>query len=240
MTLFSKVALPMSLTELDPLLSKEATTLFKCLLMYSGERPNPYPPAMALQVLQAGVAQPELRPEIYFQLMKQLRSNPSADSQRRYWELMALALMSFAPGAGCDDYVHVFLKAHADGAQRFLPPAPNLNPDPHPNPHPHTNPHSNPNPHPHPHHSTLTLTLSRRTELPLAAAQGAVRGRPAAARRRRAADATHRLLRPPGALALLDGRLRREGTRSGMRSGTRWPRLGVRTSRILPNASWAS
>ena len=155
MTLFSKVAIPMSLTELDPVLSKEATQLFKCLLMYSGERPNPYPPAMALQVLQAGVAQPELRPEIYFQLMKQLRSNPSADSQRRYWELMALALMSFAPGAGCDDYVHVFLKAHADGAQRFLPPAPNLNPDPHPNPHPHTNanphPHTNANPHPHPH-----------------------------------------------------------------------------------------
>ena len=124
MTLFSKVAIPMSLTELDPVLSKEATQLFKCLLMYSGERPNPYPPAMALQVLQAGVAQPELRPEIYFQLMKQLRSNPSADSQRRYWELMALALMSFPPGSGCDDYVHVFLKGHADGAQRYVPPQP--------------------------------------------------------------------------------------------------------------------
>ena len=120
MTLFSKVPIPMSLTELDPVLSKEATQLFKSLLMYSGERPTPYPPAVALQVLQAGVTQPELRAEIYFQLMKQLRSNPSADSQRRYWELMALALMSFPPGSGCDDYVHVFLKSHAHGAQRFL------------------------------------------------------------------------------------------------------------------------
>ena len=115
-----QVAMKIFSKKTDPALSKEATQLFKSLLMYSGERPTPYPPAHALQVLQAGVAQPELRAEIYFQLMKQLRSNPSADSQRRYWELMALALMSFPPGSGCDDYVHVFLKSHADGAQRFL------------------------------------------------------------------------------------------------------------------------
>lgn len=120
MTHFSKTALPMSLLELEPELSKQATQLFKCMLTYAGERPNPYPPAMALQLLQTGVAQPKLRAEIYFQLMKQLRSNPSADSQQRYWELMALALMSFAPGSGCDDYVHVFLKANADGGQSFL------------------------------------------------------------------------------------------------------------------------
>ena len=66
---FSKSPIPMSLTELEPVLNKEATQLFKCLLMYSGERPNSYPPAMALQVLQAGVAQPDLRAEIYMQLI---------------------------------------------------------------------------------------------------------------------------------------------------------------------------
>lgn len=107
---FSRAPMPMSLTELEPALNKEATQLFKCLLMYSGERPTQYPPAMALQVLQAGVAQPDLCAEIYMQLIKQLRCNPSTDSQRRYWELMALCLMAFAPGAGCDGFVHVFCK----------------------------------------------------------------------------------------------------------------------------------
>jgi len=110
MMYFSRAPMPMSLTELEPALNKEATQLFKCLLMYSGERPTQYPPAMALQVLQAGVAQPDLCAEIYMQLIKQLRCNPSTDSQRRYWELMALCLMAFAPGAGCDGFVHVFCK----------------------------------------------------------------------------------------------------------------------------------
>ena len=50
MMYFSKSPIPMSLTELEPVLNKEATQLFKCLLMYSGERPTQYPPAMALQV----------------------------------------------------------------------------------------------------------------------------------------------------------------------------------------------
>ena len=53
MLYFSKAPIHISLTELEPELSKEATQLFKCLLAYAGERPNPYPPAMAVQVLHA-------------------------------------------------------------------------------------------------------------------------------------------------------------------------------------------
>ena len=121
MLYFSKAPIHISLTELEPELSKEATQLFKCLLAYAGERPNPYPPAMAVQVLHAGVEKPDLRPEIYMQIIKQLRNNGSADSMKRYWELLALALMSFAPGTGCDDFVHVFCARHAeDKGQKFI------------------------------------------------------------------------------------------------------------------------
>ena len=76
---------------------------------------------MAVQVLHAGVEKPDLRPEIYMQIIKQLRNNGSADSMKRYWELLALALMSFAPGTGCDDFVHVFCARHAeDKGQKFI------------------------------------------------------------------------------------------------------------------------
>jgi len=121
MLFYSSRPLHTSLTELEPALAKEATQLFKCLLAFSGERPSPYPPAMALQVLQAGGTVPELRGEIYMQIMKQLRSNPSQESAKRYWELLALALMSFAPGPGCDDIVNVFCRQNAeDEGQKFI------------------------------------------------------------------------------------------------------------------------
>ena len=41
MLYFSKAPIHISLTELEPELSKEATQLFKCLLAYAGEPPNP-------------------------------------------------------------------------------------------------------------------------------------------------------------------------------------------------------
>jgi hypothetical protein len=193
MMYFSKTAVPMSLTELEPALNKEATGLFKCLLMYSGERPNPYPPAMALQVLQTGVAQPELRAEIYMQLIKQLRHNPSADSQRRYWELLALALMTFAPGPGCDDFVHVFVKANAEGGgQKFISLLHKVRRRPAPPPPPIA---------PRRARAHRTARLCRGPVLPT----GAVRGGPASPRRCRAADAAHRLFWARGGPPLLLG-----------------------------------
>ena len=83
MLYFSRAVIPTSLTQLDPAATKEATSLFKAALSYAGERPHPHPPAVALQILQAGAAKAELRPEIYFQIMKQLRNTPSADAARK-------------------------------------------------------------------------------------------------------------------------------------------------------------
>ena len=121
MLFFSRNPIPTSLTQLEPAHVKEALQLFKAVLMYAGERPHAYPPAVAHQVLTSGHTHPELRSEIYLQIIKQLRNNPGADSRRRYWELLTLMLMTFAPGPGCDDYVHVFCKKQAeDGGQKLI------------------------------------------------------------------------------------------------------------------------
>jgi len=106
--------LHLSLTDIDsPALNKEATTLFKCALAWAGERPDPTPAAQAHTLLKAAVAHAELRPELYLQVLKQLTHCESSEAKTRYWELLALLLLTAAPGPGCEDFVHAYCLKHA-------------------------------------------------------------------------------------------------------------------------------
>jgi len=108
-----------SLTELDsPAFAKEALTMFKCALAWSGERPDSLPAAQGRTLLLLALKHPELRAELYVQLIKQLTHNSSADARNLYWDLLALSLMTSPPGPGCDDFVHAFCLRHAPQDQQ--------------------------------------------------------------------------------------------------------------------------
>lgn len=101
--------LHLSLTDLErPDLNRESLQHFKAALAYAGERPDHLPNAQAHALLTAAVRTPELRPELYLQMLKQLNGCESAEATNRYWELLALLLLTSPPGSGCDDFVHAF------------------------------------------------------------------------------------------------------------------------------------
>ena len=71
------------------------------------------PAISALGLIHGAMDTPELRPELYLQLLKQLTGCESADAKTRYWELLAMLLQTAPPGAGCEDFVHAFCLKHA-------------------------------------------------------------------------------------------------------------------------------
>ena len=90
-----------SLTEIsEPHLAKQAITMFKCMLGWAGERPEPCPAAQAIMILQNAIDYSELRAELYMQLLKQLCAGAgiSVEIKQKYWDLLALALLSSPPG----------------------------------------------------------------------------------------------------------------------------------------------
>lgn len=65
-----------SLTDVESVeLLKESLVMFKSMLAWAGERPDPAPAAQACYVLQVAKDTVELRAELYLQLMKQLTLN---------------------------------------------------------------------------------------------------------------------------------------------------------------------
>jgi hypothetical protein len=62
-------------------------------------------------VLEEGVSHADLRDEIFLQLMKQLRDNPSPASMERGWGLLHLCLLTFPPSDDAENYVEHFLRS---------------------------------------------------------------------------------------------------------------------------------
>lgn len=54
-----------------------------------------------------GHGRPELRDEIYVQILKQLSKNPQPDSSRRGWQILGACLASFPPGEGFENFLEV-------------------------------------------------------------------------------------------------------------------------------------
>jgi hypothetical protein len=79
-----------------------------------GDRHYSYPPMLAQEILRVGVATPELRDELYCQLMKQLSSNPSIKSATKGIELFNIMLQSFAPSDVFNSYVEYFLRQNGE------------------------------------------------------------------------------------------------------------------------------
>lgn len=126
MLFFTKDVIPTSLTKIVPDVQTEeekkylkqmvqiAIQLFKSVQGFMGDRHYSFQDGLANQVLNIGLKAPLLRDEIYMQIIKQLKRNPSKDSILRGWQLMALACETFSPSDECLGFLLHFIQGHAE------------------------------------------------------------------------------------------------------------------------------
>merc|ERR1719272_2407149 len=104
--------------ELTPEAVKEAVKQFKNIMGYMRDRNMQYHNGLIHEVLSTGLRMPELRAELYFQVMKQLVDNPDETSRGRGWEVMGLMLMTFPPPETFENHLCMFFRkqqVHAAG-----------------------------------------------------------------------------------------------------------------------------
>ncbi|KAJ4455341.1 putative Rho GTPase activation protein [Paratrimastix pyriformis] len=91
---------------------------FQCHRRGFFSRPVPVPELLvhAKRVLQRGIANPDLRDELYCQLYKQTNSNPSSEGTLKGWQLMALCSATFPPTRDFEMSLLAFLDAKAHPA----------------------------------------------------------------------------------------------------------------------------
>jgi len=97
------------LTELDSSLHKAAIQIHKSLLGYMGDKQMSYPATLAQDILQKGYDTPEIRDEIYLQILKQLSFNMKAESIARGWHMLCLSAGTFPPSQAFQDYLVNFI-----------------------------------------------------------------------------------------------------------------------------------
>jgi hypothetical protein len=101
--------LPTSLTTLSPAHANFACRLFRHnLLGWTGLRKFSHPEMLASEWLRVGLAMPEIRDELYCQLMKQLNV-PLPGTQRKLWLLFLLSLESWPPSGALQSFVEFYL-----------------------------------------------------------------------------------------------------------------------------------
>jgi hypothetical protein len=74
-----------------------------------GDKSMAFPATLAQDILQKGLEQPQLRDEIYLQIMKQLSSNPTADSIAKGWQVMCMCVSTFPPSMEFELYLLNFM-----------------------------------------------------------------------------------------------------------------------------------
>ena len=109
---YSPDGIPTSLLKLGSEATQKAVKMFDNILKYiDTDSLTPSESVLLAQkILSAVLKRPELRDEIYAQLMKQTRANPSVESQTRCWELLFLVASCSPPSkdftAYTSEYVH--------------------------------------------------------------------------------------------------------------------------------------
>lgn len=109
---------PNSLTKLEPPLRKIALKVNKAILGYMRDKKYQLPDTLACEILQTGYDCPEIRVEIYCQILKQLIRNPNRTSMDYGWKLLSLCMQVFSPGPAFENYVLMFIKKEAPPAAK--------------------------------------------------------------------------------------------------------------------------
>ena len=75
-----------------------------------GDRQYSFPAALVRELLEYGLALPDLRDEIFMQIMKQLEENPNPGSIDEGWCLFNICLDAWPPSDTFENYVEIFLR----------------------------------------------------------------------------------------------------------------------------------
>ena len=97
------------LTELEPSYHKAAIQIHKSLLGYMGDKQMSYPATLAQDIVQKGYDTPQLRDEIYVQILKQLTFNLKAESINKGWHMLCLCAGTFPPSQAFQNYLVNFI-----------------------------------------------------------------------------------------------------------------------------------
>eukprot|EP00475_Leptophrys_vorax_P006579 TRINITY_DN14090_c0_g1_i1.p1 TRINITY_DN14090_c0_g1~~TRINITY_DN14090_c0_g1_i1.p1 ORF type:complete len:424 (-),score=122.16 TRINITY_DN14090_c0_g1_i1:99-1370(-) len=94
--------------------SKEAKKMHLNILRAMGDRPTVKLIRDVVAKIQSkGIRHPELRDEIYCQLVKQLTFNENAASKEKGWRLLHLCLDTFPPGQDLENYLEMWIRKNA-------------------------------------------------------------------------------------------------------------------------------
>jgi tetratricopeptide (TPR) repeat protein len=99
--------------------NKKALTIFKNIRGFAGDKSVPYPHMSGVEVLKVGMTHPDLRDEIYAQILKQLLNNKIEISRLRMYKLLILCLKCFAPDK-MENYVDFFIRKKMKNCQKLL------------------------------------------------------------------------------------------------------------------------
>lgn len=111
---YSNEPIPTSLLKLNNDLSGRAIKMFQGLLKYMGETGEVINPAAKIEIIQKllhqGLKRPELKDELYMQLVKQTRCNPNLETNVKAWELFNLVASAMPPSKEfiglVSEYIH--------------------------------------------------------------------------------------------------------------------------------------
>ena len=85
--------------------------MFKNIMGFMRDRKYTYPETLGRELLEAGLLHPELRDELFLQIIKQLRRNPGEESKFLGYVLLDLCLQSFPPSGELENALEFFLRS---------------------------------------------------------------------------------------------------------------------------------
>ncbi|CAD7697902.1 unnamed protein product [Ostreobium quekettii] len=101
MLLHSPDTIPTSLLHLSNENISRAVKMFGAILRYQGHGSDPVDVGqrveLAAKLVHSGIKRPDLKDELYMQLMKQTRGNPVEESKIRAWELLLVVASAIPP-----------------------------------------------------------------------------------------------------------------------------------------------
>lgn len=93
--------IPTSLLKMSNENVSRAVKMFSGILKYQGDNGDQCDQAqrvdIAQKLLHQGLKRPELKDELFMQLLKQTRSNPSPQSRQKTWEIFHLVAATMPP-----------------------------------------------------------------------------------------------------------------------------------------------
>ncbi len=114
MLVFSPDPIPISLTEMQKPLAKEALRLHRSILAWCGDHKGSASVAsVASEFVRDTHNTPELRSEALLQIMKHIRNNPNPHSADSAWTLLFMCLRCYPVPESAEGHVLVFIQANA-------------------------------------------------------------------------------------------------------------------------------